>query len=48
VIYVGAFDPIKILTCWAPQNDLQNPSFVKATDVVGETMARNTCKMANS
>ena len=47
MIYVVAFDPIKILTCWAPQNDRQNLSFVKATNVVGEKMARNTCKMAN-
>ena len=48
VIYVVAFDPINILTCWVLQNDRQNLSFVKATNVVGEKMARNTCKMANS
>ena len=34
MIYVVAFDPIKIMTCWAPQNDCQNLSFVKATNVV--------------
>jgi hypothetical protein len=48
VIYAVAFDPIKISTCWALQNDRQNLSFVKATNVVGEKKARNTCKMANS
>ena len=31
VIYVIAFDPIKIQTCLAPQNDRQNLSFVKDT-----------------
>ena len=36
VIYVIAFDPIKIMTCWALQNDCQNLSFVKATIVVGK------------
>jgi len=48
VIYVIAFDPIKILTCWAHQNDRQNLSFVKATNVVGKKMTGNTCKMAIS
>ena len=48
MIYVVAFDPIKIMTCWALQNDCQNLSFVKATNVVGEKMAGNTCKMAMS
>ena len=48
MIYVIAFDPIKILTCWALQNDHQNLSFVKATNVVGEKIAGNTCKMAIS
>ena len=43
-----AFDPIMILACWALQNDRQNLSFVKATNVVGEKMAGNTCKMAIS
>ena len=47
MIYVVAFDPIKILTCWVLQNDRQNLT-LKATNVVGEKMARNTCKMANS
>ena len=43
-----AFDSIKILACWALQNDRQNLSFVKATYVVGKKMARNTGKIANS
>ena len=47
VFYVVAFDPIKILTCMALQNDCQNLSFVKAINVVGKKMARNTRKMAN-
>ena len=48
MIYVIALDTIQILTCWAIQNDRQNLSFVKATNVVGEKMAGNTCKMAIS
>ena len=48
VIYAVAFDPIKILTCWVLQNDCQNLTFVKAINVVGKKMARNTYKMANS
>ena len=48
MIYVVAFDPIKILTCWALKNDRQNLSFVKATNVVGKKMVGNTCKMAIS
>ena len=44
MIYVITFDPIKILTCRAFQNDCQNLSFVKAINVV----AKNTCKMAIS
>ena len=48
MIYIIAFDPIKILTCWALQNDRQNLSFVKATNVVGKKIAGNTCKMAIS
>ena len=48
MIYVIAFHPIKIMTCWALQNDCQNLSFVKAINVVGKKMARNTCKMAIS
>jgi hypothetical protein len=43
-----AFDPIKILTCVALQNDHQNLSFVKATNVVGKKMTRNTCKITIS
>ena len=48
MIYVVAFDPNKILTCWAHQNDSQNLNFVKAIKEVGKKMARNTRKMANS
>ena len=44
MIYVVAFDPIKIMTCWAPQNDCQNLSFVKATIVVGKKTDRNLKK----
>ena len=36
MIYVIAFDPIKVLTFWALQNDLQSLSFVNATNVVGK------------
>ena len=46
--YVEAFDPIKILTCWALQNDHQNLIFVKSINRVVKKMARNTGKMANS
>ena len=46
--YDVAFDPIKILICWALQNDHENLSFVKATILVGKKMAGYTCKMANS
>ena len=48
VIYVVVFDPIKILVGWAHQNDRQNLSFVKAINVFGRKMTRNTRKMANS
>ena len=48
VIYIVAFDPNKILICWTHQNGSQNLSFVKAINQVGQKMARNTCKMANS
>ena len=41
MIYVVAFDPIKILTCWGPQNDRQNPNFVKDDYVAGKKMTRN-------
>ena len=36
---VVAFDPIKILTVWALQNDRQSLSFVKFINVVGKKMA---------
>ena len=48
MIYAVAFDPIKILTCWALQNVRQNLSFVKATNVAGKKMAGNNCKIAIS
>ena len=41
MIYVVAFDQIKIQTCLALQNDRQNPSFVKDNYVVGKKMTRN-------
>ncbi len=47
MIYTMAFDSLKILACLALQNDHQKLSFVKATNVVGKKMARNTGKMAN-
>ena len=46
MIYVVAFDPIKILTCWVLQNDRQNLSFVKAINLVGKKMNKNGGKMA--
>ena len=48
VIYVVAFDPIKIYACSTSQNDLQNLSFVKDINVVAKKMVRNGHKMANS
>ena len=39
VIYVVAFAPNKILTCWAHQNDSQNLSFVKAINEAGKKVA---------
>ena len=36
MIYAVAFDPNKILTCRAHQNDIQNLYFVKAINEVGE------------
>ena len=48
VIHVVVFDPIKILVCWAYQNDHQNLTFVKAINVVGRKITRNTRKIANS
>ena len=47
MIYVIAFDPIKIFTDWAHQNDRQNFSFVKYFNAVGEKMTRNGCKMSD-
>ena len=44
--FVVAFDPIKIQTCLALQNDCQNLSFVKDIYVVGEKMTRNGHKMS--
>ena len=46
--YVVVFGPIKILVGWAHQNDCQNLIFVKAINVVGRKMTRNTYEMANS
>ena len=46
-VFCIAFDPIKIVTCLALENDFQNLSFVKA-NVVGKKMTGNTCKMAIS
>ena len=48
VIYVVVFDPIKILIYWAHQHDCQNLRFVKAINLVGRKMTRNTRKMTNS
>jgi hypothetical protein len=42
--YVVAFDPIKIYTHLAPQNDRLNLSFVKDIYVVAKKMARNDQK----
>ena len=41
MIYVVAFDPIKILIGWVFQNDRQNISFVKDEHTYGKKMARN-------
>ena len=41
VFCVITFEPIKFLTCSAPQNDRLNFSFVKDIHVVGEHTARN-------
>ena len=43
---VMTFEPIKIYTCSAPQNDRQNFSFVKDTYVDGKKVTRNGRKMA--
>ena len=46
LIYFVAFDPIKIQTCSAPQNDHLNLSFVKDINVACEKMTRNGDKMS--
>ena len=46
VFYLVAFDPIKLYTRLAPQNDHQHLSFVKDIYAVGEKMTRNGHKMA--
>ena len=46
VIYVIDFDPIRVFTCLALQNDRQNLNFEKEIRVAVKTMARNDCKMA--
>ena len=48
IIYVVAFNSIKIQTCSAPQNDHQNLNFVKDINVVGDKMTKNGLKMTNS
>ena len=45
VFFVIALDPIKILTCLAPQSDRLSLSFVKYINVVGEKMTINSRKM---
>ena len=45
VFFVITFDPIKILTCSAPQNDRLNLSFVKDINLDGEKMTINSRKM---
>ena len=40
--YAIAFDQIKILTCWASQNDRLNLSFVKENHTYGKKVARNS------
>ena len=48
VIYVVVFDSIKISIGWVHQNDCQKLSFVKAINLVGRKMIKNTRKTANS
>ena len=48
VFYVLAFDLTKIQISWASQNDHQILNFVKAINVVGKKMTRNSRKMPNS
>ena len=45
VFFVIAYDPNKILTCWALQNDRLYLSFLKDVNVVGVKMTRNSHKM---
>ena len=47
LIYVIAFDPIKIYTDWAHQNDRRNLSCVRYINTVGEKMTGNGRKMSN-
>jgi 1,4-alpha-glucan branching enzyme len=44
--YVIAFDPIKILTQYASQNDGLNLNFLKDVNIVAKKMAKNGHKMA--
>ena len=44
--FAVAFDPIKICTHYAPQNDCWNLSFVKDIYVVAKKIARNGRKIA--
>ena len=46
MICVIVFDPIKIYTDWAHQNDGQNLSFVKYIYVVAKKMTTNGQEMA--
>ena len=48
VFYVIAFDLIWIYISWASQNDRQFLNFVKATNVVGKKMSRDSSKMPTS
>ena len=48
MIYVLAFDPIKIQTLYASQNDGRNLSFVKDSNEVGNKVTRNGGKMTIS
>ena len=45
MFYVVAFDPIRFLTCYTPQNDCLNLIFVKDIHAVFEKMTRNGPKM---
>ena len=44
MIYVLAFDPSKISTLYASQNDRPNLNFVKDSNVVGNKMTTNDQK----